>query len=553
MYKINVDKLLRNELEYEVKIRGIEPSGTVDSLRKCLRSLMHLENSGNVMHSSFEQDTEGEIQSCTEKLTELKLLIDAFSGSSSHVSKIETKIAHLTGRINRLSEKSSEDREKRSDLLVQLTSFVSQFEDREKALKQAEFMPPLDPHFDVGNLFISSPIRQATGSNSNSVENIGENGSVPAVVSPINSSIRNSTNRFVPVYKWDLKFSGQSDLSFNAFLQRVEELSRSRGVSKDELFGSAVDLFEGQALNYYQLISRYASGWDSLIKLMKDEFVPHNFSDKLWNQILNRTQGSDEPIGIYVAAMSQLFDRMQVSVPDSLRLKVLRNNILPFYQERLVLQEVSTPFELINLCRRLEETRIRVGEFKPPQRGIVYLEPDLDYCGKAGLTQKPEISEINSSMKNLNFSKGRSENENFRKSYSSDTETSTDSFRNSREQFRENRDKFRHTNTHGENFENRNSHRRDRNQNDSRRIGHSAEFGDDKIDRNRDTSTANRQTGEKLCYKCNQPNHFAKNCTSKIRKCFSCGKLNVTVNTCPNCRNMKHSKNRQENGRRGQF
>lgn len=192
-------------------------------------------------------------------------MIDAFSGSSSHVSKIGTQIAHLTGRIKRLSEKSSEDREKRSDLLVQLTSFVSQFEDREKALKQAESMPPLDPHFDVGNLFISSPIRQATGPNSDYVEINGKNGSVPAVVSPINSSIRNSTNRFVPVYKWDLKFFGQSDLSFNAFLQRVEELSRSRGVSKDEPFNSAVDLFEGQALNYYQLISRYASGFTNKI------------------------------------------------------------------------------------------------------------------------------------------------------------------------------------------------------------------------------------------------------------------------------------------------
>lgn len=70
---------------------------------------------------------------------------------------------------------------------------------------------------------------------------------------------------------------------------------------------------------------------------MREQFVPPHISDLLWKQNLNRTQGSDEPIGLYVRPMTKLFDRIPSPVQDSLRLKVPRTNIHLFYQERLTL------------------------------------------------------------------------------------------------------------------------------------------------------------------------------------------------------------------------
>ncbi|KAK4873229.1 hypothetical protein RN001_015258 [Aquatica leii] len=125
--------------------------------------------------------------------------------------------------------------------------------------------------------------------------------------------------------------------------------------------------------------------------LMKQEFTPSHSADILWKQILNRTQGANESIGIYVATMTCLFDRMPISVSNELRLKVLRGNILPFYQERLVLLDINTTTELINYCRKLEETKLKVKEFKPPQEGQLTLEPDLDYNF---ISAKPKLNPL---------------------------------------------------------------------------------------------------------------------------------------------------------------
>lgn len=305
----------------------------------------------------------------------------------------------------------------------------------------------------------STPVNQNTSMCSNS----------SPVVNSVNIS-GHSVNKSVPIYKWDLKFSGSGGLSFNAFLQKVEELSKSRQVNTQELFLSAHDLFDGDALNYYHLVVKYANDWDSLINLMREQFIPPHISDQLWKQILNRTQGPDEPVGIYVAAMTKLFDRMPTTVSDSLRLRVLRANILPFYQERLTLQNIITPFDPIELCRKLEETKINIEQFVPPKRGNLTLEPDLDYHS-AHRELKPFIREL---------------------SVPSENATS-------------------------QNFINRSSASRSSN------------------------------TSSSLCFKCDQPNHFARHCNSKIKRCFNCKKEGFTKKTCPNCNSSNLG-----NGRRSQ-
>ncbi|KAK5645957.1 hypothetical protein RI129_004421 [Pyrocoelia pectoralis] len=90
--------------------------------------------------------------------------------------------------------------------------------------------------------------------------------------------------------------------------------------------------------------------------------------------------------------MTTLFDRMPVTVSDELRLKVLRSNILPFYQERLGLVEIKSPYELIKLCRRLEATKESVKSYKPPVKGNLFLEPDLE-CG-TGQSETVKVREI---------------------------------------------------------------------------------------------------------------------------------------------------------------
>lgn len=467
MYKLDVDRLVKDELEYELKIRGVSESGTVDSLKKCLRSLLSLEKSGSSVHSSHSLEPQSEITECTNKIKEVADAIAAFSGTAAQSRKIETKISHLLGRIDRIPDQDKVVDEERSKILVSLATCISDYEDRVRLLTTQQTQPvaPLDPHFSnsVFQTVPSTPTGHSTVHNLNTPSPNVSNFNLTQA-GPSTQMLPSTSFNSLPVWKWDVKFSGHAyGLSFNAFLERVNELCRSRGVSKADLFRCAADLFEGDALNYYHLVVRYCSDWDGLVKLLKDEFLPSYLGDKLWRQILERTQGNNEPIGIYVAAMTKLFDRMPLPVSDELRLKVLRANILPFYQERLALHDIHTPFEVIELCRKLEETRLRVEELRPPRRGNLSLEPDLDYNPPRREVSKHQDKPI---VREVEGNQGSSNSNSF------------------------------------------------------------------------------------VCFKCNQPNHMAKNCTSKILKCFKCGKKDFTKKNCPDC-NKKQSKNSgNDSGRR---
>ncbi|KAK4873154.1 hypothetical protein RN001_015183 [Aquatica leii] len=65
-FKLDVDRLLRDELEYELQIRRIDYSGNVEKLRKTLRSALALEKSGNVFSQIIQLDAKTEITICEQ-------------------------------------------------------------------------------------------------------------------------------------------------------------------------------------------------------------------------------------------------------------------------------------------------------------------------------------------------------------------------------------------------------------------------------------------------------------------------------------------------------
>lgn len=458
--------LNKDELDYELRIRGIsDKESNVEGMRKHFRSLLALEKAGSSLDIKYDLDVKTEITECTRKLEELKTLVESFTGSTNQSKKIDAKLAHMTARIGRIPGEEESSAGERSKLLLTLFEIVPVYQNKAKLFDKKDDNLPLDPHFSnpAPTQNISTPTAQTSTSfilNETSSPNMNIQNAT--IHTPTNNNV---SNKPVAIYKWNLKFSGSSDMSFNSFLQRVEELSRSRQVSKSDLFLSAHDLFEGDALNFYHMVVKYANDWDSLIALMKEQFVPAHVADQLWKQILSRTQGPEESIGLYVAAMSKLFDRMPTVIDDQLRLKVLKSNILPFYQERLTLQSINSPFDLIELCRKLEETKINIENYMPPKSGNLTLEPDLDY--HSSRKSKPLV------VREMCVSPAGS---------SSNT-----------------------TNNH-------------------------------------------KDRTPRFCFKCDQPNHLAKHCTSGIVRCYSCKKIGFTKKSCPDC-----SKNGQGNARRGQF
>lgn len=388
-FKLDVDRLHKDELIWELRSRGIAESDNVDALRKSLRSALSLEKDASFNQPiPFEGDASEELNICQTKLNDITEFLTTFSGSVGQVRRLETKICHTYNRLERITSDDPDLMCKRAVLRKGLMEMISVYNSKNLALKPVQQNVLTDlrlqdiPPSTSGNTETHSPPPVTSSPRVPPIPNNDLN---------LNNSFNVNSSFTVPVYKWQIKFSGLPTESFNSFLEEVEEHCISRNVNKANLFSSARDLFAGDALRMYNWFKRYASDWDSLIKLMKEEYVPS--ADKLWQQILSRTQGASESIGLYVAIMTSLFDRMPTHVSDSLRMQVLRRNILPFFQERLALTEIRSPFELIELCRKIEEIRESVDNFKPPNLSSLSLEPDLAYKGSPRQS-RPTVNEI---------------------------------------------------------------------------------------------------------------------------------------------------------------
>lgn len=158
----------------------------------------------------------------------------------------------------------------------------------------------------------------------------------------------------VPVYKWNVTFDGSSNKLYS-FLERVSELAVARNVTKAELFNSASDLFIGKAHTWLRANQAQFNNWDDLVAAIKNELLPSEYDDQLWNEIKKRTQGRSESITIYVSVMETLFKRLTQYPDVNKRIKIIREGLLPDYQTLLALTDLNTIEELKTKGRKIEE------------------------------------------------------------------------------------------------------------------------------------------------------------------------------------------------------
>lgn len=182
--------------------------------------------------------------------------------------------------------------------------------------------------------------------------------------------------RYMDPTRWNLKYDGIS--SVNNFLDRVEELRKSRGVTKPQLLRSAAELFTRDALLWFR--TNDFSSWDDLVLQLRDAFQPYDYQNGIWEEIRRRTQGEYERVLIFIASMEQLFTRLSEKPSEESRVGLIRRNLLPYIQTQLSLRTVTTVRELVKACREIEETAIRVRRFCPPSTNYrQLLEPELAY------------------------------------------------------------------------------------------------------------------------------------------------------------------------------
>lgn len=374
--KMTVNRLDKDELEWELKLRGLK-TGTTDEMRSQLSMALRLERSGESFRYpkypfTFDDDEPAILKKCDE----IAALLDTYGGGSnvSETQKLQTKLSHAMNRCDQMDAGGDADNEvKKSELLTRLLVLYDKFNTRCNSVPHpnANISVPAALNLVTGNL---------AGQFATGAQNIPT--SSPIVNVPSAMVSHHSLSKMLPPHKWGLeKFCGTpKSLSITAFFERVEELCIARNVPMDVLLDSGVDLFSGKAYQFYKDVRLRVQTWDELRDEFKREYLSAYHTDELFDELRKRTQHSSESIGVYLAIMSSYFNRLGCPIPEEAKVSIILKNLHPFYQDRLRDPLPKTLEELRTLCRRMEDRRDAINSYVEPtsRRGNI-LERDLAF------------------------------------------------------------------------------------------------------------------------------------------------------------------------------
>ncbi|KAJ8929025.1 hypothetical protein NQ314_018336 [Rhamnusium bicolor] len=358
--------LKRDELEYELSVRGITEFGaeTLRSMRRLLKDKQKNEGFGKIAcHNSFDPDIGKEIDICNKKVVDLERLLETFQGEaeSEEAKYIFSVLQHLYGRLNRLHidddiEDAETWRDCKNNLLRQLESLETTM-DR----KCFSFRSFASSSQGRNNVYLEDNQDQST-------------------VLPVSTSTVVIHQNRTPVSQWGITFDAKkTGLSVSAFLEKIETYRVARNVSEEELKNSIIDLLKGDALIWYTSIRSQVDSWHTFVNWFKEEYLPHDHHEKLWELIRARNQNQNESIGTYFACMTNLFNRLGNLVSEQEKLYILKRNILPYYIHQLGSQgEINSVDELRKLCKKWEINREIASRPRTTlNANISALEPDL--------------------------------------------------------------------------------------------------------------------------------------------------------------------------------
>lgn len=346
--------LHKDELAYEVRIRSTVPAEDVNTLRTQLRKLVKEYPSDEIVN--FVGDMAEELDSTSCKLKELSQLIAPSSRTLTlkALNRIQALAHHLFHRLTRITPDEAN-----------LTSYQEQMDMLNK------FLSKLDNLFQI--------FKTSTQQYQVPDEPLTE------VVTPAPITL----NKYQTIGSLNLKYDGRTCV--RVFLQRLEELCSSRGIPADRLFVSAVELFEGDALQWYRSVKPDCSSWAQLESLLLAEFLPFDYDRRLLKEIRSRTQGPRESICSYLSVMLNYFSRLTLPLTEREKFDIVYLNIRPEYSVPLALDPVESLSDLKRVCRVLEDSWHRANTFvEPPKPSTSALAPDL--CFKSVLKPRVEIA-----------------------------------------------------------------------------------------------------------------------------------------------------------------
>lgn len=366
--KMEVNHLKKEELQFELRFRGVDsPSIPVEGMRSSLRSLLRMESANQSLHyPPYSFVPAEDIPQMEATYNDLEQQIGGFSDTkmSTAYKRCCSRLYHLLNRIDTIPlvstpGGSADPSNTRSAWLSKTTILMDLLETvATGSASSGSAAPPAMAPATLG------------GGISGASSPLGAGGAPSAGIG------RSRESKTQPVHKWNLKFSGDlRGMSVVGFLERVTELQIARRVSDDELFASAIDLFEGKALIWYRSNFERCGSWDELAALLKMHFLPPDYKHRLYQEILQRTQGVNESIVEYMSCLKAMFLR-HGSLSEEQQLDLIIRNLAPFYSMQLPV--VNSLNDVEEECLKLEVKKFRADSYHaPPRRSNACVEPDL--------------------------------------------------------------------------------------------------------------------------------------------------------------------------------
>lgn len=358
--RLRLKYLVLEEIDYEMRIRGVTSSKkNVVEKRNMLSRLIESVPDDKILDAEF--DFEEEKNKIISAMSILKNLIEEFDAGTrtdTQFKRIDTRLFHYTARTRRMIVENNDQikQEFKNETVAELISLEAA----------------------IYNKTSDNPQRVLT--------------STPTNNTSLNMTTYNPPNNFYkpfPIYKLNVTFDGQNT-SVTNFLQKINELSESRGISKNDLFKSAIELFSGDAIFWYRSVKNSVNDWDSLAELLKKDYLPINYDDRLLDQIKTRKQGRNEKVGVFIAVMLSLFDKLSKPLSLEDQLKYIKCNLQPYYVRQLSIVEIKSISELADYCRKIDEAYFFTKNQNSSNKNIP--EPELAYVEKTNFS-KPSASE----------------------------------------------------------------------------------------------------------------------------------------------------------------
>lgn len=178
----------------------------------------------------------------------------------------------------------------------------------------------------------------------------------------------------------------------------------AKNVTSEDVKNSISLLLSDKALVWYRSIKNEVKDWPDLVKRLKNEFLPPDYSIELMREIRSRIQGNNEEVGMFFACMKGLFSRLPKPLSEAEKLSILRRNISPYYIHHLGLVKISSVEELLSSCKTLETSRELANRPRSHQQHTVSsLEPDLaigseERRNHAFQNSKPRVFSVNDNV-----------------------------------------------------------------------------------------------------------------------------------------------------------